>query len=71
LPERTWLVRLTTVDDRKELGARYAKANAPTHPHPHAPDTPGNKLLAQVLSSHRIWKVDFVGEMRRTRATRI
>jgi hemerythrin superfamily protein len=43
----------TTADQRTELGARYSKAKdrAPTHPHPHAPDTPpGNKLLGPVAA---------------------
>jgi hemerythrin superfamily protein len=43
----------TTVEDRRELGERYAKAkeNAPTHPHPHAPDTPpGNKALGPIAA---------------------
>jgi hemerythrin superfamily protein len=47
------LERATTVDERKELGTRYEKAKdrAPTHPHPHAPDTPpGNKLLGPVAA---------------------
>lgn len=37
----------------ESLGERYerAKASAPTHPHPHAPDTPpGNKLLGPVAA---------------------
>jgi hemerythrin superfamily protein len=36
-----------------ELGARYEKAkhSAPTHPHPHAPDTPpANKILGPVAA---------------------
>jgi hemerythrin superfamily protein len=40
-------------DRRKQLGARYhrAKAAAPTHPHPHAPDTPvGNLVLGPVAA---------------------
>lgn len=43
----------TTAAERDELGTRYAKAkeNAPTHPHPHAPDTPpGNKLLGPIAA---------------------
>jgi hemerythrin superfamily protein len=43
----------TTAAEREELGTRYAKAkeSAPTHPHPHAPDTPpGNKLLGPVAA---------------------
>ncbi len=47
------LERITTTDERQELGARYQKAKdrAPTHPHPHAPDTPpGNKLLGPVAA---------------------
>ncbi len=38
---------------RVAMGAKYekAKASAPTHPHPHAPDTPpGNKLLGPVAA---------------------
>ena len=38
---------------RTTMGARYekAKASAPTHPHPHAPDTPpGNKVLGPVAA---------------------
>jgi hemerythrin superfamily protein len=37
----------------REMGARYekAKASAPTHPHPHAPDTPpGNRVLGPVAA---------------------
>ena len=40
-------------DERSELGARYekAKASAPTHPHPNAPDTPpGNKVLGPIAA---------------------
>lgn len=40
-------------EERAELGARYekAKASAPTHPHPNAPDTPpGNKVLGPVAA---------------------
>ncbi len=40
-------------DTLLEMGARYekAKASAPTHPHPHAPDTPpGNKILGPVAA---------------------
>jgi hemerythrin superfamily protein len=40
-------------DARTKLGARYesAKASAPTHPHPHSPDTPpGNKILGPVAA---------------------
>ena len=43
----------TTSQDRQELGTRYAKAKdrAPTHPHPHAPDTsPANKILGPVAA---------------------
>jgi hemerythrin superfamily protein len=38
---------------RAEMGGQYerAKANAPTHPHPHVPDTPpGNKVLGPVAA---------------------
>lgn len=41
------------VGDRIEMGKRYAKAKdaAPTHPHPHAPDTPpGNVVLGPVAA---------------------
>lgn len=47
---------LQTVEDeasRAHMGAQYekAKASAPTHPHPHAPDTPpGNMLLGPVAA---------------------
>ena len=40
-------------DRRVELGQRYVKAKdaAPTHPHPHAPDTPpGNVVLGPVAA---------------------
>jgi hemerythrin superfamily protein len=40
-------------DQRIELGRRYAKAKeaAPTHPHPHAPDSPpGNVVLGPVAA---------------------
>jgi hemerythrin superfamily protein len=40
-------------DERIELGLRYVKAKdaAPTHPHPHAPDTPpGNVVLGPVAA---------------------
>jgi hemerythrin superfamily protein len=40
-------------DERAQLGARYekAKASAPTHPHPNAPDTPpGNKILGPIAA---------------------
>lgn len=42
-----------TADQRAELGQRYlkAKAAAPTHPHPHAPDSPpGNVVLGPVAA---------------------
>ena len=42
-----------TPEQRQDLGARYIKAEdkAPTHPHPHAADTPpGNKLLGPILA---------------------
>lgn len=41
------------LESRLLLGGRYekAKATAPTHPHPHAPNTPsGNKLLGPVAA---------------------
>jgi hypothetical protein len=40
-------------DELDRLGGRYetAKASAPTHPHPHAPDSPpGNLLLGPVAA---------------------
>lgn len=43
----------TTEEQRQELGDRYlkARAKAPTHPHPHAPNTPpGNKLLGPIAA---------------------
>lgn len=43
----------TTIEERAEMGSRYenAKDRAPTHPHPHAPDTPpANKLLGPVAA---------------------
>lgn len=47
------LEQSTSPDQRAELGDRYSKAKdrAPTHPHPHAPDTPpGNKLLGPIAA---------------------
>jgi hemerythrin superfamily protein len=43
----------TTGQRREELGVRYekAKGSAPTHPHPHAPDTPpANKLMGPIAA---------------------
>lgn len=43
----------TTAQQREELGARYqkAKVTAPTHPHPHAPDTPpGDKIAGPIAA---------------------
>jgi hemerythrin superfamily protein len=40
-------------DKLTEMGARYerAKASAPTHPHPHAPNTPpGNKVFGPLTA---------------------
>lgn len=54
--ERTVFPELTScigADDLRQLGRRYetAKKAAPTHPHPHAPDTPpGNILLGPVAA---------------------
>ncbi|MGH9043272.1 MAG: hemerythrin domain-containing protein, partial [Acidimicrobiales bacterium] len=54
--ERNIFPLLQTVesqDARSRLGARYekAKASAPTHPHPGAPDTPpGNKILGPIAA---------------------
>jgi hemerythrin superfamily protein len=47
------LERLTTIEQRQEMGDRYekAKTTAPTHPHPHAPDTPpGNIVMGPVAA---------------------
>ncbi|MGH9092462.1 MAG: hemerythrin domain-containing protein [Acidimicrobiales bacterium] len=47
------LKQATTAQQRKELGDRYQKAHdtAPTHPHPHAPDTPpGNKIAGPIAA---------------------
>ncbi len=54
--EREIFPLLRAVEDDEEriaLGVRYerAKASAPTHPHPHAPDTPpGNLLVGPVAA---------------------
>ncbi len=54
--EREIFPLLRAVEDDEEriaLGARYdrAKASAPTHPHPHAPDTPpGNLVVGPVAA---------------------
>lgn len=48
------LLRAVEGDDTlMEMGARYerAKSSAPTHPHPHAPDTPpANKILGPIAA---------------------
>lgn len=47
------LQSLEPANVRSELGERYekAKATAPTHPHPHAPDTPpANKVLGPMAA---------------------
>jgi hemerythrin superfamily protein len=47
------LLAQVEVEERAELGTKYshAKASAPTHPHPHAPDTPpANKVFGPVTS---------------------
>lgn len=44
---------LENAEDRARLGARYekAKASAPTHPHPNAPDTPpANKIVGPIAA---------------------
>jgi hemerythrin superfamily protein len=44
---------LEHADERIALGARYekAKASAPTHPHPNAPDTPpANKIVGPIAA---------------------
>ena len=54
--ERTVFPELSTnisADDLRQLGKRYelAKKAAPTHPHPHPPDTPpGNLVLGPVAA---------------------
>ncbi len=54
--EQTVFSRLRTTvpaDQLARLGQRYekAKASAPTHPHPHAPDTPpGNVVMGPVAA---------------------
>lgn len=43
----------TNAEEHRDLGVRYQKAKekAPTHPHPHAPDTPpGNKVLGPIAA---------------------
>ena len=47
------LDRHADVLDRPSLGIRYerAKAAAPTHPHPHAPDTPPGNLVAGPIAA--------------------
>ncbi len=42
------LAHVLDVDEQVHLGQRYerAKQAAPTHPHPHAPDTPPGNLVA-------------------------
>jgi hemerythrin superfamily protein len=47
------LKKIEDAESRIALGGRYehAKATAPTHPHPHAPDTsPGNIVLGPVTA---------------------
>ena len=47
------LVDAISPADRSEMGLRYTRARnrAPTHPHPHAPDTPpGNRIAASVAA---------------------
>jgi hemerythrin superfamily protein len=47
------LKTFTTVTRLDELGDRYtrAKNSGPTHPHPHAPDTPpGNKVMGPIAA---------------------
>lgn len=51
MEEQTVFVPLNTTldaDKKEKLGQRYekAKAAAPTHPHPHAPNTPPGNLVA-------------------------
>jgi len=47
------LIEIEDEESRRALGGRYehAKSTAPTHPHPHAPDTPpGNVILGPVAA---------------------
>ncbi len=47
------LREMEDAESRSALGGRYelAKSKAPTHPHPHAPDTPpGNVILGPVAA---------------------
>lgn len=47
------LQQTSSLEVRQALGDKYLKAKdrAPTHPHPHAPDTPpGNKLLGPIAA---------------------
>ena len=47
------LERLTSPEDRLRMGERYehAKESAPSHPHPHAPDTPpGNRIAGPIAA---------------------
>ena len=44
---------VTTHEDRRQMGERYehAKQSAPSHPHPHAPDTPpGNRIAGPIAA---------------------
>lgn len=48
-----YLKRVITEEDRAQMAHRYehAMATAPTHPHPHTPDTPpGNRILVPVAA---------------------
>jgi hemerythrin superfamily protein len=48
-----YLTGATTPEDRMEMARRYERAveSAPTHPHPHAPDTPpGNRIAGPVAA---------------------
>jgi hemerythrin superfamily protein len=49
----TPLAGVLDLDRRRQLGERYerAKAAAPTHPHPHAPDTPPGNLLVGPIAA--------------------
>lgn len=47
------LEQTTTAQHRQALGDRYEKTkdSAPSHPHPHAPDTlPGNRVLGPIAA---------------------
>lgn len=54
-------------DRRTQLGARYqkAKAAAPTHPHPNAPDTPPGNMAFGPVAALVDWARDAIHELAR------